>query len=511
MKKRILAGILSAVLVVATALSLAACADNKKPGSTTANPGNNNTTTPGTNAEGAPVKPNLPTIGTEDEHVVVNFAVSEADNDGFHKRSIGDEDYNTENDVDAAVHTRNQRIAEELYVDIVIAEYNNNGIRGTDIGKALIGQDDTYDVVCGVQWTDCELVLDQVLADLTMLVDDDGNPINYINFNAKYWSSYYIDAMKCGEAIFWLTGDLCLRYTGGFYCFIANTQLYDETLKETYGALYDVVKSGKWTYDTLLEMSKKAFRDLDGDESKTTRDDQQGVAIPQWDNINGMSVAAGVEYCVRGDDGSITNTFTSTNTTLVTFMSKLRDIFVSKTAYATYGGDYYSALQDLMSGNAVFASARLNQVELYLSDMEDYMIVPCPKLTEAQSYRSSVHDAVQLYGINAASSNIPAAAATLELMAYYSYVDVRPVYYESALKLRYTTDDSSAEMIDLISNSVYSDFVYIWQFCSTFNGMGNLLREQTRNKNFSSTIKRREESFNTALETVMEDLKALDY
>lgn len=510
MKKRILAGFLSAVLVVATALSLAACADNKKPGQTT-KPNSGNNVTPGTSADGAPVKPTLPSFGTEDEHVVINFAVSEADNDGFHKRSIGDEDYDTENDVDAKIHERNQSIAEELCVDIVIAEYNNNGIRGTDIAKALIGQDETYDVVCGVQWTDCQLVLDQVLADLTMLTDDDGNPINYINFNAKYWSSYYIDAMKCGEAIFWLTGDLCLRYTGGFYCFIANTQLYNETLQETYGALYDVVKSGKWTYDTLLEMSKKAFRDLDGDESKVTRDDQQGVAIPQWDNINGLSVAAGVEYCVRGDDGSITNTFTSTNTTLVTFMSKLRDIFVSKTAYATYGGDYYGALMDLMSGNAVFASARLNQVELYLADMEDYMIVPCPKLTEAQSYRSSVHDAVQLYGINAASEKIPAAAATLELMAYYSYVNVRPVYYDSALKFRYTTDESSAEMIDLISSSVYSDFVYIWQFCATFNGMGDLLRAQTRNKNFSSTIKRKEESYNTALETIMEDLKALDY
>lgn len=59
MKKRILAGFLSAVLVVATALSLAACADNKKPGQTT-KPNNSGNVTPGTSADGAPVKPPCP-------------------------------------------------------------------------------------------------------------------------------------------------------------------------------------------------------------------------------------------------------------------------------------------------------------------------------------------------------------------------------------------------------------------------------------------------------------------
>lgn len=510
MKKRIFAGLMSTLLVATTVATLAACADNKGGSTTTATGGT--TTTPGTGTNDL-VKPQLPSFGTEDDPVTINFAVSEADEDGFHKRSIGDvETYDPDNDVDAAVYNRNQKVAEELGVEIVIAEYNNNGIRGSSVRESLMSQDDTYDVICGVQWTDCQLVLDDVLADLTMLEDDDGNPINYINYNAKYWSSYYIDAMKCGESIFWLTGDLCLRYSGGFYCFFVNTDLYEQTLKGEYGSMYDVVKSGKWTYDTLIEMSKKAFVDLDGDDSSVSREDQQGVALPTWDNINGMSVAAGVEYCSRGDDGSITNTFNSSNTTLIDFMAKVNELYASGTIYQNYGGDYANALADLESNYAVFASGRLNQAELYLQNMNAYMVIPCPKLNESQNYRSSVHDAVQLYGINDASTKKPAAAATLELMAYYSYVDVRPVYYDSALKYRYTTDEGAAEMINLMSDVVYSDFVYIWQFCSQFNGMGDVLRNKINGKNtFASIIKRTENTYAKGLEKVMEELKELDY
>lgn len=511
MKKRILAAVLTAVLTVSLAVSLAACADGKQNTTTAAGVTD---TTPEKNDDGSVTKPSLGVNFSDDgENTDVKFAVAEADADGFHKRSIGADDYNAENDVDVAVRTRNQRISEELGVNIVMASYSDDSIRSSSVRDSLMAQDDTYDVICGLQWADCQLVLDACLADLTMLEDNKGNPIDYINFNAPYWSTYYIDAMKCGNAIFWLTGDLCLRYTGGFYCFFVNTELYNETLYNEYGSIYDVVKSGKWTYDTLSDMVAKAFRNNDGDESKVTREDQLGLSLTVWDNINGMSVAAGVEYCSRGDDGTITNTFNSKNTTLINFCKKVRDLASSGYVY-TYtkykDGMYEDSMVDLMS-NAVFTSGRLNQAELYLQNMNEYAIIPCPKLTESQSYRSSVHDAVQLYGINAFSSNIPAAAATLEYMAYYSYVDVRPVYYDSALKYRYTTDEVAAEMIDLMGESVYSDFMYIWQFCPQMSEMGNLLRSYATSKVFSSIIAKKENAYNAGLEEIVTELKKLGY
>ena len=506
MKKRILAGLLCLVMLVSTLVTLCACGENPKNNTTTTAAGG--TDTPKTDDTTGVTKPTLPSFGSEDNLVEINFAIAETDADGFHKRSIKDEDADLDDPVDAAINTRNKKIEEELGVEIVLLYYTTEGLRNTSVRDSLLAHDDTYDVIGGRQFDDCQLCLDNVLADLSNLYDDEGNAIDYLHTDQAYWSSYYIDAMKCGNAIYWLTGNICLRYSGGFYCFFVNNELYEETLASTYGSIYQVVKDGKWTYDTLLKMVEMSFQNLDGDESVVSTEDQLGLALPVWDNINGMSIAAGVEYCKRNDDGSMTCTFNETNSTVVDFMSACYNLLNSGYVY-NYIGNYQQALTDFTS-NAVFASARLNQAELYLQDMESYSIIPCPKLSETADYRASVHDGVQLYGINVASSKIPAAAATLELMAYYSYVDVRPKYYDSALKYLYSRNEGAAEMIDLMDTHVYSDFVYIWQFCSQFNDLGGFLRNNVTGKKATQMLKRVSAKYATGLETVMEEIKSLE-
>ena len=112
-------------------------------------------------------------------------------------------------------------------------------------------------------------------------------------------------------------------------------------------------------------------------------------------------------------------------------------------------------------GNMLFYPNRFYTTDL-LRDMSDpYGIIPYPKLDESQeNYYALVHDSTTLYGIPITVGDIGMPCAVLEAMCAENYRTVTPAYYEVALKVKYTQDDVSAQIIDMIHENVRTDFVY---------------------------------------------------
>ncbi len=499
MKRRILAIVGSLIMIIATVLTLAACADTKKPDVTT-KAGEQGTGTVDARQTKVPA-------GLKFDEEEITFAISETDGDGFHLRSIESEDPDTTNKVDRVIFDRNRAVEEKLGVTLTVEWYGTGNIRSSEVNTSLANNDSDYDVICGRQYDDVVMCLEGNLADLTQLYDGT-EKIDYLDFNAPYWSTYYIEAMKCGDAIYWLTGDLCLRYTGSYYCTFVNAWIYEQYCETEFGNIYSIVKEGNWDYDTLNKMTIKSFQNLDGDDA-ITADDQCGGVFPVWDNTNGLALAAGVNWSSRNDDGTMEFEFTSANDRLMDWMATFRGVL--KNGYVrNTRGDYKGAMMSLASDLAGFVLGRLNQAELYLGDMEhDYYILPCPKLNKEQAqYRSSVHDGVQLYGINAYSTHIAAVAATLEELAAGSYWDVRPIYYDEALKYMYSRDQGAADMIDLMGEVVYSDFAYIYQF-TTYMPCGSFLRNNAEVAKPTSQLNKVQDAWVKGMDQIQEDIAAL--
>ncbi len=491
--KKIISLSLALICLLASVLSLASCANNQDRGS---------------NEEVTPTLEHLQNL--DFGGIDVNFAVASADGDSYHRRSI-DVDYDGElgdentNSVDVAIYQRNLKIETMLNVNIEIAAERDGKM--VNWGKvALLSGTDDYDVIAGLQYGDVQLALEGVILDLNTLADYNAD---YIKWDREYWASSYINELTFGNKVFWLTGDLCLRFTGGYYCFFVNSNLYNSLLAPEYGSIYDIVNNKKWTYGLLAEMVQKSYQD-DGNDKVDVENDRLGLALPTHDNTNGMAIGAGVVYTRYDEDGNPQNNFRDTNKTLIRYMESLSNLATTKGAYV-FGGDYQKAMSVFSSGKAVFVAGRLNQAEMYLSEMnDDYYVIPCPMLDEDQgAYYSSVHDAINVYGINYNSSNIDAAAATLEAMAYESYYEIRPIYYDSFLKFKYTRDDEAAAMIDLMHDTIYTDFVYIWQFSGDMNSLGSFLRQNATNKNAASAIKRYLTTWDTALEKILASIKEL--
>jgi hypothetical protein len=97
---------------------------------------------------------------------------------------------------------------------------------------------------------------------------------------------------------------------------------------------------------------------------------------------------------------------------------------------------------------------------------EDFYIVPIPMGDDyyCEDYRSTCGTSNNIIGLPHTSLYLEEAAMVLEALAAESYRDVSPRYYNVLIKDRYTRDDDSKEMIDMIRSKVGVDFVNTWSF-----------------------------------------------
>ena len=473
MKKRILALIMSMLLIACTLLTLASCK------------GNGDDT-------GDQSDVDIPWMDDLGDHdlggYTVNFAVAEAaEDDGFNERSIVASN-NTGDRVDQKIYNRNKNIQNRFNCKINIKFVDNENLADTTVKDVLVGEGSEYDVLAARQYDDVVLCSQGLILDIAA----DETASKYINISKPYWAKNYIKGMTYQNQCYWLTGDLNLRYTGGFYATFVNATIYNQSLKDTFGDIHDVVNNKQWTVDKLQEMSDTVARISEGSKPGALLDDDiVGVAFPIHDNTNGLAVSSGVKFSKTNKDGSISFTFTRTNSTLASFYSEYMELINSKGCMNYYdenkNGGYVTAFDDFASDKALFVFGRINQAELYLRNTKEgaFYIVPNPMLNESQDgYISSLHDAISIYGINPHSKNIKASAIVLEAMAGESYRSVRPEYYDKALGNKYTRDESTKAMINLISENSYSDFALVWAFTTYFSGsdggLGNFLRTNMR-------------------------------
>lgn len=88
-----------------------------------------------------------------------------------------------------------------------------------------------------------------------------------------------------------------------------------------------------------------------------------------------------------------------------------------------------------------------------------------------------------MYCIPVTTQIFDEATATLEALCTQSYRTVIPVYYDMALKVKYTRDNTAATIIDMIKNAAQTDFAYAYNYA--LNNAGLICRTMLGNKNYN--------------------------
>ena len=308
--------------------------------------------------------------------------------------------------------------------------------------------------------------------------------IPHVNLEKPWHNQLANDGATMNNTLYAICSDLAITsmlYTHAFFFNSVITERYGYTAD----AIYTLVKEGKWTLDKAIEMTSSIYEDLDGGGTQD-EDDLYGFAYSVWNAADVWLSAFDQPICKTSDTG-VEITFMTDKT--VEIVEKLCDWHYNSGCFYNYQAIYHEEVA-MKNGKLAFAPIRFKACFDTLRDMEDpYGIIPYPKWNEEQEqYLTNADDKFTVFTVPLTAVDETEFVGTIyEALCAGSYKSVYPIYYDSALKGKYSSDPTTAEMIDLVMAGRNFDFSF--QFANDcFQGMPYWVREaiQSNDTNIAS-------------------------
>ncbi len=471
MKKNIFLRVLALALAVLMLVpALIACndsGDDPAPGTTTVG-GNNDPKPDGGTTTGDGTTIITPSVETNEFGVEIidpNLPVEDYAGRDFVVHTRGNvEQYEWEaekitgEELNDAIFERNEAIMDKYNINIVVqaegtwSDYANKTLvtMKTNI-KANTG---AYDLIAGYSTPISTLVTTGLLYDL--------NEFDYIDFDQPWWSSNFAEEITIADKTFFGVGSLSLSMIYSMMCIIFNKDLL-AMIKEEDGSainIYDVVLSGEWTWDKMIQYCNDIYLD-DGD-GIVEKTDRYGLSLGDGNHINSFLIASGLNITSRDNDtGDLIIDVDATYADKV--LTKLIDIRVNTPS--VYNGDLgggETTWSDFTNGNYLFHHHWLYWVQTQISKvMTNYGIIPMPKFNaEQKDYCTGVQSGMHMYCIPIDVKDAEANSIITEALACESYHELVPKYFQICLKSRYSPDAEDARCIDILYNTVTFDIAY---------------------------------------------------
>ena len=431
--------LLAALLTLSISISISACGDSSDP-DVVADDVTTSTAADTTVDDGSDSIPALDFDGAE-------ILIGTPDNTHYNGDLTTDEQ-NGEvfND---ALWSREQNIEERFNVNIeeeIFPNGTSNVLRDNIIKEVAAG-DCTYDFCMMTDRYALQLALQNTIYDM--------NEIPYVDTEKPYWTRQINDAMRVGGRLYFLFGDISMTALDYTHLIAFNSRLISDYSLEN---PYDLVRSGEWTYDKFADMAKAVTSDLNGN-SIQDEDDMYGFVSAPKQILPCFWIAAG-EQSIKKDDDGYPYFSIPADTRFADVFDRIYELIWDTNIWYVNTNDsntYYEDLRQFQEGHSLFAAHTLYTVGQLRDMVDDFGVLPYPKWDESQpDYYSRVEGGAQVCIVPITNADTEVAGAVIEAMCSYSYQNVIPAYYEMTIKAKYSRDDDSAEMFDLIlANRTY--------------------------------------------------------
>ena len=372
-----------------------------------------------------------------------------------HEQYVGEisQDCITGDAVKDSIYKRNVTVEERLNIDI-----NNHTCSGGAWGAVNQIRIDAESGECSFQIVYSPMYITSNLNKEGMYYDL--NECEDIDFTKEYWGEYANEALEIGGIRHNATGALCLNFYEYVMATVVNTRILNENSMGEIPDLFKVVEDGKWT----LEYQTQLACDFYTDNGKEGKDE---------DDIAGFYGVAGGIFCDPYlSSGEVplfkkdSSGYLAVNANNMEKLSRVADAVIA--LYTCEGAIMRSSQnsdvhpgQTFAAGKAFMTTLRFYDIRAYFGTITDkYIILPVPKLSDAQEgYKSYLHDGATSVAIpvTAPEEDVQMLGAVLEVLASEGYRQVAPVYYETVLKMRYTSDPRNLEVLDDIMMNVVMD------------------------------------------------------
>ena len=262
---------------------------------------------------------------------------------------------------------------------------------------------------------------------------------------------------------------------------------------------YELVSSGKWTFDKAIEMSKLVASDLNGD-SVMNADDRWGINHTR-DTVIGILNSCGVQIAeMRNGKMEVTIDSEVSIDRMQDILTKLfNEEYAMDTMRPTMqaynsDGEFFAEGNILFLFTATHLIGHLRQMDL------DFGMLPYPKYTESEDYRSTAA------GIFSTLTTVPvsvkdpdAVGYFLEAYTYEGYRLLKPAYYDNILQGKVIRDEESGAVLDDIYGNLTYDAGNLYNIGEMSSAIGEL--SNTLNTNIASFLKIRSRLLQKAVDT----------
>ena len=384
--------------------------------------------------------------------------------------------------VNDAVYKRNEKVMERFDVKLEMMSKATFDETKSHIRTTVLAGEETFQLAAQHAVSLGTLALDGIFMNWYDLP--------YINFEKPWWSTSTIEDMTYDGVAMMAVGDYSLTSLAATYCYF-----YDKQAAEDYHFedLYAVVNDGKWTIDYVMNLVKDVYVDLNGD-GKRDEFDYYGLTSTITSPLNTYLWSSGGKIFTNSSDG--TKEFTYNTDKTITIIEKLYQlcwetdgVCMERPTYVSQTGNVHlPAALSFRDNLTAMIPGTLDMTVNYFRDRKgEYGILPYPKLDENQAeYKTMVDGYHAALAVPVTVSDPEFVGIITEALNAESKKIVFPAYYEVALKVKYTHDDESVKMLDMIVDSRVFDFGYAYGGWSGVAFMFQELVGTNKSKDFAS-------------------------
>nr|MBQ4319273.1 hypothetical protein [Clostridia bacterium] len=221
------------------------------------------------------------------------------------------------------------------------------------------------------------------------------------------------------------------------------------------------------------EAIKGMYSDLDGDNDRS-EGDKYGFTIPHFMAYDGWLTAFDIPVTTVSSDGRIEAGFV--NEKGAAALEKMTTmLYTNPGAYKLEHS--FNNVNYFKNGQYTFYISFLRECFDSLRDMEyAYGVLPMPKWDEEQeSYHCLISDDYTCWSLPKTVSDLEFVGVITDALCAETFDSVYTVYYDVALKNKYSEDEDTARMMDIIVDS--GDFDISFSFGQYLEMMPYMFRE----------------------------------
>jgi hypothetical protein len=449
------------------------------------------------------IEPNLP--GDISYDYTFTFLTHQENSDDWYQpdpREITAEE-ETGDPINDAVYKRNATLEAKYNFTLDLVTHTDEV---SLLRRTVNAGDDIYDAAIIFNNNVPGAVQIDLLTDISMLP--------YIDLDKPWWDDG-VKAMSVAGKNFLLAGDLMILDNEA-----TNALVFNKDLMRTLGKElpYQLVLDGKWTFDRMEELIKDAAMDLNGDTQMMSDDDRFGF-VTYKDTLHALLVSGGGALAVKNSEDIPYMDFASEKNIMVAekAMNFLYDSNITMNIQrdAESGGDGNPNWTRLIHAvfeedRTLFMWVRMRVVEKYRGMESAFGILPLPKYDETQANYYSVVNPYTgvLLGVPKSAQDLERTSVILEALSAESRYTLQPAYYDVVLQRKFTRDEESSAMLDIIFNSRVYDIGGVYSFGNVF--MDYIELTMTHNRGVSTYYERRSAAMQTQIDRLVDRIADMD-